>query len=67
MMRFLFGVAVGALGYWAYQQGYFEQLPFQLPFGSPDQMGQDAGDADGQIVRPTPGEISGRPSEPIPS
>jgi hypothetical protein len=64
MMRFLFGVAVGALAYWAYEQG-------MLPFGSQqvfDQMMPGSGsNATSEIIRPTPAEVSGRPSEPIPS
>ena len=61
-MRFLFGVAVGALAYWAYEQG-------MLPFGSQDLVDQvvPGSSASGEIIRPTPGEISGRPAEPIPS
>lgn len=64
MMRFLFGVAVGALAYWAYEQG-------MLPFGSHDVFDQvmpGAGsNTDSEIIRPTPAEVSGRPAEPIPS
>jgi hypothetical protein len=66
MMRFLFGVAVGALGYWAYQQGLI-----QLPFGSRDLFDQLTPDStsgpSSEIIRPTPSEVSGRPSAPIPS
>jgi hypothetical protein len=64
MMRFLFGVAVGALGYWAYEQG-------MLPFGSKDVLDQmmpgSGSGASSDIIRPTPAEVSGRPAEPIPS
>jgi hypothetical protein len=64
MMRFLFGVAVGALGYWAYEQG-------MLPFGSQDVLDQvmpgGGSSANSEIIRPTPAEVSGRPAEPIPS
>ena len=66
MMRFLFGVAIGALGYWAYEQGLI-----QLPFGSRDLFDQVTPNytsgASSEIVRPTPSEVSGRPSAPIPS
>jgi hypothetical protein len=64
MMRFLFGVAVGALGYWAYEQG-------MLPFGSKDVLDQmmpgSGSGASSDIIRPTAAEVSGRPAEPIPS
>jgi len=60
MLRFLFGVAIGALGYWAYENG---MLPFE-PRQVFDQIKQGGGS---QIVRPTPEEISGRPAAPIPS
>ena len=63
MMRFLFGVALGAGGYWAYKQGL-------LPFGAQDVfdkvMPTDMASTP-EIVRPTPQEISSRPAEPIPS
>jgi hypothetical protein len=60
MLRFLFGVAIGALAYWAYDKG-------MLPFGSRDLFDQITPGAGSEIVRPTPQEVSGRPAAPIPS
>jgi len=66
MMRFLFGVAVGAIGYWAYEQGL-------LPFGAHDVFDQITPGTNtdtsttSEIIRPTPSEVSGRPAAPIPS
>ena len=63
MLRFLFGVTLGALGYWAYSQGW-------LPFGSKDlfeQMSGPSAASSSPIIHPTPHEISSRPAEPIPS
>jgi hypothetical protein len=62
MMRFLFGVVVGAIGYWAYEQGL-------LPFGAHDVFDQitPGTNTNTEIIRPTPSEVSGRPAAPIPS
>ena len=60
MFRFLFGVLLGATGYWAYKQGW-------LPIGTQDPFDQVSQAADSPIILPTAQEISGRPSEPIPS
>ena len=62
MMRFLFGVVVGAIGYWAYEQGL-------LPFGAHDVFDQitPGTNTSTEIIRPTPSEVSGRPAAPIPS
>jgi hypothetical protein len=60
MMRFVLGIVVGVLGYWAYERSL---LPNPLSSG-----GEQFGLSDNSpIVRPTPQEIAGRPSEPIPS
>jgi hypothetical protein len=58
MMRFLIGVAVGVVGYWAYERG---MLPG--PWTS-EQFGMSESSP---IIRPTAQEVAGRPSEPIPS
>ncbi|HEV7666279.1 MAG TPA: hypothetical protein VGQ62_22285 [Chloroflexota bacterium] len=60
MMRFLFGVAIGAGGYWAYKQGL-------LPFSAQDVFEQVMPGGNAEIIRPTPHEVSSRPVEPIPS
>jgi hypothetical protein len=60
MIRFLFGALVGATGYWAYKQG-------MLPFGTPQTFDEALPDSMSPIIRPTPHEVSSRPSEPIPS
>jgi hypothetical protein len=60
MMRFAFGVFVGAVGYWAYGQGL-------LRFPKQDVLDRVMPGASSKIVRPTPQEVSGRPAEPIPS
>jgi hypothetical protein len=54
MSRFVIGLAVGVLGYWAYERSL---LPG--PWTAPNEPSP--------IIRPTPQEIAGRPSEPIPS
>ena len=59
-MRFLFGALVGAAGYWAYKQG-------MLPFGAQQVFDRVMPDSTSPIVRPTPHEVSSRPTEPIPS
>jgi hypothetical protein len=55
MMRFMIGLAVGALGYWAYEHGLL-----------PTQMTTNVFGGESTIIRPTPQEVSGRPAEPIP-
>lgn len=72
MFSFIFGAAVGAVGYWAYQQG-------MLPIGSGGSSHSDSSSMDmgssmsgsmsggsSPIVRPTAHEVSERPAEPIP-
>lgn len=76
-MKFLFGIALGALGVWAYQTGKLEMLTGR----SPDQLQQMftsttenvqavaekvSGAADSSIVRPSAAEVAGRPDEPLP-
>jgi hypothetical protein len=58
MLKFLVVMGIGALGYWAYKQGMLpasarEMVDRVMPHESP-------------IITPTPHEIAGRPSEPIP-
>lgn len=90
-MKFVFGVAVGALGMWAYQSGKFESLMGIAPEPA-RQAWQPAAERVGQVVNseqvrqvtatvqdkvgqmrapdivtPTAAEVSGRPSEPLPT
>ena len=58
-MRFIVGLAVGAAGYWAYQQGWLSS--FGLGGSSSTSL-----ESDSTIIRPTPQEVAGRPAEPIP-
>jgi hypothetical protein len=58
MWGFLFGVLVGALGYWAYKR-----LMGDMGMGSMEPpMGPG-----GSIYRPSTTEVHGRPSEPLPA
>jgi hypothetical protein len=70
-MKFVFGVALGALGMWAYRSGKFESLMGAAPepvrqAWQPvqDKIEQRRGS---EIVTPTPAEVAGRPSEPLPT
>ena len=58
MMRFVIGVVVGALGYWAYAQN---RVPSPWSTTEPSAASQSS-----PIIRPTAQEVAGRPSEPIP-
>ena len=53
MTRFLIGMVVGLLGYWAYERSL-------LPMPKTSEQSQSP------IIRPTAQEVAGRPSEPIP-
>jgi len=74
-MKFLIGVAAGALAMWAYQGGKLQSLmgnapePMQQAFSSFQSTVQNStpGGAEGSIARPTPAEVAGRPSEPLPN
>src|SRR5689334_7566924 len=90
-MKFFFGIAVGALGMWAYRSGKLESLMGIAPeparqawqpavervgqVVNSEQVRQVAStvqDKVGQmrssdIVTPSAAEISGRPSEPLPT
>lgn len=90
-MKFIFGVAVGAIGMWAYQSGKFESLMGVAPeqarqawqpaaervsgIVNSEQVRQVAStvqDKVGQmrpseIVTPSAAEVSGRPSDPLPT
>jgi hypothetical protein len=90
-MKFFFGIAVGALGMWAYQNGKLDTLMGSAPEPvrqawqpAAERLGQMANSEQVQqvgaavqdkmqqarpseIVTPSPAEISGRPSEPLPT
>ncbi len=91
MMKFFFGVAIGALGVWAYQSGKLEGLMGIAPERA-QQAWQPAAERVGQvmnseqvrqvastvqdrvqqargsdIVTPSAAEVSGRPSDPLPT
>jgi len=90
-MKFLFGVAIGAVGMWAYQNGKFESLMGIAPEPArqawqpaaerisqavqSDQVRQVASSVQdklhhagaSEIVTPSAAEVSGRPSEPLPT
>jgi hypothetical protein len=59
-MRFILGVIVGALGYWAYEKG-------MLPIDALQSYASEMTSGGSTIVRPTPHEVTARPAEPIPS
>ena len=58
MWGFLFGVIVGAAGYWAYNR-----VMGDMGMGDIEQS-RGSGSS---IYRPTNAEVPGRPSEPIPA
>jgi hypothetical protein len=60
MMRFVIGVVIGVVGYWAYEQNLLPR-PWESD-GSSQTYSENS-----PIVRPTAQEVAGRPSEPIPS
>ena len=85
-MKFFFGIAVGAVGMWAYSSGKLQGLmgrapePMQDAFGKAGQQLNQMADNDQvrgfvskaqdtahEITRPTASEVSGRPSEPLPT
>jgi hypothetical protein len=75
-MKFIIGVAAGALAMWAYQAGKLQGImgnapePMQQAFSSFQNTVQNStsgGQGEGTIARPTPAEEAGRPSEPLPS
>ncbi len=70
-MKFFFGLALGALGVWAYHNGKFDSLMGSAPepvrqFGDTlqDKMQQVRGP---EIATPSAAEVSGRPSDPLPT
>ena len=89
-MKFVFGVAIGAFGMWAYQNGKLQSWMGSAP-ESVQQAWQPAAERLGQvansdqvrnaasavqdavqqrssdIARPSAAEVSGRPSEPLPT
>jgi hypothetical protein len=90
-MRFVFGIAVGAIGMWAYKNGKFDSMMGNAP-DRMQQAWQPAADRVTQvahsdqvqqvksavqdrmqqargtdIVTPSATEVSGRPSEPLPT
>jgi hypothetical protein len=70
-MKFFFGIAVGALGMWAYQNGKFNSLMGSAP-EPVRQFGATVQDRiqhtqPGEIVTPSAAEVSGRPSDPLPT
>ena len=67
-MKFVLGIAIGAIGAWAYQNGKLNSLMGMTPEplrntwqGKVDQARAP------EIVTPTPAEVAGRPSEPLPT
>ena len=91
-MKFVFGVALGAVGFWAYRSGKLQGLMG----GAPEQVWQPAVERFGQVANsdqvrqvaskvqdkvqettqqartpeiatPTASEVSGRPSDPLPT
>lgn len=61
MISFLFGVVVGAGGFWLYRM-----LAPEGSSGQGGMLGSLGGLGGGSIQRPSPTEVHGRPSEPIP-
>jgi hypothetical protein len=61
-MKFFFGLAVGAIGLWAYQSGKLRSL-----MGSAPEPVQQLWQPATEIAKPSASEISGRPSEPLPT
>jgi hypothetical protein len=90
-MRFVFGIAVGAIGMWAYQNGKFDSMMGKAPdrvqqawqpaaervsqVANSDQVRQVKSAVQDRmpqahgtdIVTPSAAEVSGRPSEPLPT
>ncbi len=90
-MNFVFGIAVGAIGMWAYQNGKLQGLMGGAPesvrqawqpaaervsqMANSDRVQQAVSTVQGampqqqgsEIARPSASEISGRPSDPLPS
>jgi hypothetical protein len=70
MTRFLFGLVVGVLGYWAYERDLLPSQVSEVLEGLLSSVGlgrgQPAQESGSSIIQPTPQEVAGRPSEPIP-
>jgi hypothetical protein len=85
-MKFFVGLAVGALGMWAYRSGKLQGLMNRAPAPVQDAFSKageqvshvansdhvrgfvsKAEDSAAGIAMPTPSEIGGRPSEPLPT
>jgi hypothetical protein len=76
-MKFLLGIAFGAVGMWAYQGGKLQGMLGNAPepvrqFASNMQhtatnMQQSASNMQASdIVTPSPAEVAGRPEQPLP-
>lgn len=72
-MKFLFGIAAGALGMWAYQSGKFEAFTgggggrVTESLRNAAETVQGSVRPSGDIATPSASEVSGRPSEPLPT
>ncbi len=65
-MKFVFGVAVGALGMWAYSTGKLDSVMGHNAGQIRDMVSNVTGRSS-DIVIPSAAEVSGRPAEPFPS
>jgi hypothetical protein len=65
-MKFLFGVAIGALGFWAYRTGKLATLLPNRPESVQQQFSTNPSSGAQSVVTPSATEVAGRPSEPLP-
>jgi hypothetical protein len=63
LMKFLFGVAMGVIGMWAYRAGKLEGVLRRAP--APIQQTFQSGSGS-DIAVPSASEVATRPSEPLP-